>query len=381
MQARLILEDGTVFAGQSFGADTSKPGEVVFNTGITGYQEVLSDPSYCGQIVTMTYPLIGNYGITRDDFETVAPFIHGFAVRRHEPVPSNWRAQVSLDWLLKEHGIPAISEIDTRMLTRKLRHFGTMKGMITTGNERVEAIVEQLTGASLMTDQVARTSTKQVFTSPGFGERIVLIDFGAKSGILRELTKRGCDVVVVPHDTSAETIRRLNPDGIQLSNGPGDPQDVPYAVETVKQLLGEFPIFGICLGHQLFALACGADTEKLKFGHRGGNHPVKELASGRCYITSQNHGYTVPDASIAGTQLTVTHINNNDKTIEGLKHNEYPAFSVQYHPEAAPGPFDSSYLFDEFLEMIRTHRRNNPSRPRQAQLSDASKGELLYAQK
>lgn len=381
MQARLLLEDGTLFTGLSFGAEAQMMGEVVFNTGITGYQEVLSDPSYCGQIVTMTYPLIGNYGITRDDFEAIRPYIHGFVVRRHEPVPSNWRAQYSLGQLLKEYGIPGISDIDTRMLTRKLRHYGTMKGLITTGNERVEELAERLNSSSLMTDQVARTSTKHVFSSPGKRERIVLVDFGAKSGILRELTQRGCDVVVVPHNTTADEIRRLAPDGIQLSNGPGDPKDVPYAVKMISELLGEFPIFGICLGHQLFALACGADTSKLKFGHRGGNHPVKELATNRCYITSQNHGYTVLESSVAGTQLEVTHINNNDKTIEGLKHNTYPAFSVQYHPEAAPGPFDSSYLFDEFLEMIRTHKKNNPQKPRQAVLSETLKGELQYAQK
>ncbi|MCU6709443.1 carbamoyl phosphate synthase small subunit [Paenibacillus sp. J5C_2022] len=381
MQARLLLEDGTLFTGLSFGAETEMAGEVVFNTGITGYQEVLSDPSYCGQIVTMTYPLIGNYGITRDDFESIRPFIHGFVVRRHEPVPSNWRAQYSLGQLLKEYGIPGISDIDTRMLTRKLRHYGTMRGLLTTGNEKLEELQERLTATSLMRDQVARTSTKHVFSSPGNGARIVLVDFGAKSGILRELTKRGCDVVVVPHDTTADEIRRLAPDGIQLSNGPGDPKDVPHAVAMIKELLGEYPIFGICLGHQLFALAGGADTTKLKFGHRGGNHPVKELATDRCYITSQNHGYTVLESSVSGTQLEVTHINNNDKTIEGLKHKQHPAFSVQYHPEAAPGPFDSSYLFDEFLNMIADYKANNPQKPRQALLSETLKGELQYAQK
>ncbi|MFX3636288.1 MAG: carbamoyl phosphate synthase small subunit [Candidatus Pristimantibacillus sp.] len=381
MQARLLLEDGTLFTGLSFGADAQMMGEVVFNTGITGYQEVLSDPSYCGQIVTMTYPLIGNYGISRDDFESIRPFIHGFVVRRHESVPSNWRAQYSLGQLLKEYNIPGISEIDTRMLTRILRQHGTMKGLITTGNERIEELQERLGTSQLMIDQVARTSTKQLFSSPGNGERIVLVDFGAKSGILRELTKRGCDVVVVPHDTTAEEIRKLAPDGIQLSNGPGDPKDVPHAVTMIKELLGEYPIFGICLGHQLFALACGADTTRLKFGHRGGNHPVKELATNKCYVTSQNHGYTVLDDSIKNTDLSVTHINNNDQTIEGLKHNTYPAFTVQYHPEAAPGPFDSSYLFDEFLEMIRTHKTNNPQRPRQAVLAETLKGELQYAQK
>jgi carbamoyl-phosphate synthase small subunit len=381
MQARLLLEDGTLFTGQGFGAEGGSVGEVVFNTGITGYQEVLSDPSYCGQIVTMTFPLIGNYGINRDDFESIRPYIHGFVVRRHETVPSNWRAQYTIDQLLKEYGIVGISDIDTRMLTRILRQHGTMKGILTTGNERVEELRERLGATSLLRDQVARTSTKSVFSSPGEKERIVLVDYGAKSGILRELTKRGCDVIVVPQDVTADEIRRLHPDGIQLSNGPGDPKDVPHAVETIRQLLSEYPIFGICLGHQLFALACGADTDKLKFGHRGGNHPVKELASGRCFITSQNHGYTVKEESVAGTDLEVTHINNNDKTIEGLKHKRYPAFSVQYHPEAAPGPYDSSYLFDRFLEVIRDHKIANPERPRQAQLSETLRGDLQYAQK
>ncbi|MBD3918043.1 glutamine-hydrolyzing carbamoyl-phosphate synthase small subunit [Paenibacillus sp. PR3] len=381
MQARLLLEDGTLFTGLAFGAEGQSAGEVVFNTGITGYQEVLSDPSYCGQIVTMTYPLIGNYGITRDDFESVRPYIHGFVVRRHEPVPSNWRGEYSLDRLLKEYGITGISDIDTRMLTRKLRNFGTMKGLLTTGNERIEELQERLGVAQLLRDQVARTSTKQLFSAPGNKERIVLIDFGAKSGIVKELSQRGCDVIVVPHNTTADEIRRLNPDGIQLSNGPGDPKDVPYAVETIKQLIGEFPIFGICLGHQLFALACGADTTRLKFGHRGGNHPVKELATNRCFITSQNHGYTVMEDTIAGTDLEVTHINNNDKSIEGLKHKKHPVFTVQYHPEAAPGPHDSSYLFDQFLDMIRDHKKNNPAKPLQTRLQETLKGELQYAQK
>ena len=381
MQARLLLEDGTLFTGVSFGAEAQMTGEVVFNTGVTGYQEVVSDPSYCGQIVTMTYPLIGNYGITRDDFESMIPFIHGLVVRRHEPVPSNWRAQFSLEQLLKENGIPAISEIDTRMLTRKLRHHGTMKGIITTGNERIEELTERLNASALMTDQVARASTGRIFSNPGYGERIVLVDFGSKYGIMRELTKRGCDVVVVPYNTTADEIRRLAPDGIQLSNGPGDPKNVPQAVKMISELLGEYPIFGICLGHQLFALACGADTAKMKFGHRGGNHPVKELATNRCFITSQNHGYAVLEDSLKGTQLSVTHINNNDKTVEGLKHNQFPAFSVQYHPEAAPGPYDSGYLFDQFLEMIRAHKKNNPQKPRQAVLSETLKGELQYAQK
>lgn len=389
MQARLLLEDGTLFTGKAFGSEGESVGEVVFNTGITGYQEVLSDPSYCGQIVTMTYPLIGNYGITRDDFESIRPFIHGFVVREHEEVPSNWRAQYTLDSLLKEYGIVGISGIDTRMLTRIIRHHGVMKGILTTSNRSVEELMEQLRATPLMRDQVSRVSTKSVFSCPGTKERIVLVDFGAKSGIIRELAKRGCDVVVVPHDATAEQIRRLAPDGILLSNGPGDPKDVPHAVKTIAALLGEVPIFGICLGHQLFALACGADTEKLKFGHRGGNHPVKDLESNRCYITSQNHGYTVKADSIAGTDLIVTHINNNDRTIEGLKHRKYAAFSVQYHPEAAPGPFDSSYLFDDFIALIHRFKKENPRAPRQAEIAaarasaaaNATKGELEYAKK
>ncbi|MFE6077161.1 glutamine-hydrolyzing carbamoyl-phosphate synthase small subunit [Paenibacillus sp. NPDC057886] len=375
-QARLLLEDGTLFTGKAFGAEGETTGEVVFNTGITGYQEVLSDPSYCGQIVTMTYPLIGNYGITRDDFESIRPFVHGFVVRRHEPTPSNWRAEYSVDDLLKEYGIVGISEIDTRMLTRRIRHHGTMKGILTTGSKPVEELLEMMGDTSIaeLRNQVPMTSTQHVYNSPGTAERIVLVDYGAKTGILRELSKRGCDVVVVPHDVTADEIRRMNPDGIQLSNGPGDPKDVPHAVKMISELLGEYPIFGICLGHQLFALAAGADTEKLKFGHRGGNHPVKELESGRCFITSQNHGYTVNEESVKNTELEVTHINNNDKTIEGLKHKTFPAFSVQYHPEAAPGPYDNSYLFDRFIEMIREHKITHPQQPRQAVLAAAVKG-------
>ncbi|WP_040948468.1 carbamoyl phosphate synthase small subunit [Gorillibacterium massiliense] len=399
MQARLLLEDGTLFTGKAFGAEGESTGEVVFNTGITGYQEVLSDPSYCGQIVTMTYPLIGNYGITRDDFESVRPFVHGFVVREHEEVPSNWRAQYTVDNLLKEYGIVGISGIDTRMLTRILRHYGTMKGILTTAAVSVEELKERLGVTTLMTDQVSRVSTKSVFNCPGSKERVVVVDFGSKSGIVRDLSKRGCDVIVVPQDTTAEQIRRLAPDGIMLSNGPGDPKDVPHAAKMISELLGEYPIFGICLGHQLLALACGADTEKMKFGHRGGNHPVKDLRTGRCYITSQNHGYTVKDNTIAGTGLEVTHINNNDRTIEGVKHTKYPAFSVQYHPEAAPGPYDSSYLFDEFLEMIRETKASRKEEPQQAKLyarlgatstpksaittsaGALSKGEPVYAQK
>jgi carbamoyl-phosphate synthase small subunit len=357
MLARLILEDGTELIGKSFGSVKESLGEVVFNTGITGYQEVLSDPSYCGQIVTMTYPLIGNYGINRDDFEAVRPFIHGFVVREHCEFPSNFRSQQTLDSLLKEYDIPGIYDVDTRMLTRRIRNHGTLKGMITSSTEDVAKIVGKLKQTASPIDQVSKVSTKSVFSSPGRGSRVVLVDFGSKHGILRELSNRHCDVIVVPHDFTAKEIRRLRPDGLMLSNGPGDPKDVKEAVEMIRELLGEFPIFGICLGHQLFALACGADTAKLKFGHRGGNHPVKELETGRAYITSQNHGYAVTVESLDNTELEVTHIAINDETVEGLKHKKHPAFSVQYHPEAAPGPYDSSYLFDRFLDMIAESKK------------------------
>ncbi|MBP1930685.1 carbamoyl phosphate synthase small subunit [Ammoniphilus resinae] len=361
MQARLILEDGTVFEGKSFGAAKHSFGEVVFNTSMTGYQEVLSDPSYCGQIVTMTYPLIGNYGVNRDDFESIRPFVHGFVVREHCEVPSNFRNQQTLDSLLKEYEIPGIYDVDTRKLTRKIRQFGTMKGMITTSSESVESFLEQLKSTPNMTNQISLVSTKSVFSSPGRGPRIVLVDFGSKHGILRELANRHCDVIVVPYNTTAAEILRLRPDGIVLSNGPGDPKDVPEAIEMIQGILGRFPLFGICMGHQLFALACGADTEKMKFGHRGGNHPVKEWATNRTFITSQNHGFAVKEESLTETDLEVSHSAVNDGTIEGLRHKKFDAFSVQYHPEAAPGPYDSGYLFDRFLDMVAEHKKEvNP---------------------
>ncbi|GAB7388066.1 carbamoyl phosphate synthase small subunit [Bacillaceae bacterium] len=356
MQAKLILEDGTVFYGQAFGARKDAFGEVVFNTGITGYQEVLSDPSYCGQIVAMTYPLIGNYGINRDDFEAVRPYAAGFIVREHAPEPSNWRSELTLEQLLQEYDIPGIAGIDTRKLTRKIRHHGTMKGVIVGEHVSVEEAQERLR-QPLRRDQVAVVSTKSVYSIPGQGPRIVLMDFGCKRGILKELRARDSEVFVVPYDATADEIRRLHPDGILLSNGPGDPKDVPQAIATIRELMGEYPLFGICLGHQLFALANGADTRKMKFGHRGANHPVKELATGRTYITAQNHGYAVTESSVADTELEITHVALNDGTVEGLRHKRYPAFSVQYHPEAAPGPYDSRYLFDRFMEMIAQRRK------------------------
>ncbi|WP_102347904.1 carbamoyl phosphate synthase small subunit [Bacillus sp. Marseille-P3661] len=357
MKRQLILEDGTIFVGKGFGSTENSIGEVVFNTGMTGYQEILSDPSYCGQIVTLTYPLIGNYGINRDDFESIAPAIHGLIVKETASVPSNWRSMETLDELLKSKNIPGLEGIDTRKLTRIIRQYGTLKGAICSIDVNVDEIVQQLKSHSLPTDQVKTVSTKSAYPSPGRGYRVVLVDFGMKHGILRELNVRNCDVIVVPHNITAEEVLRLNPDGIMLSNGPGDPKDVPEAIEMIKGVLGKAPLFGICLGHQLFALACGANSVKMKFGHRGSNHPVKNLETGEVDITSQNHGYTVEMDSIQNTPLKVTHIALNDGTVEGLKHTEYPAFTVQYHPEASPGPEDANSLFNDFLELIETHKK------------------------
>ncbi|MFC4023218.1 carbamoyl phosphate synthase small subunit [Oceanobacillus longus] len=353
---QLVLEDGTVFIGEGFGSERVTSGEVVFNTGMTGYQEVISDPSYCGQIVTMTYPLVGNYGINRDDFETVTPFIHGFVVKEVSDAPSNFRNEENLDHFLKAHDIPGIQGIDTRKLTKIIRKYGTMKAIITDLEPSAEGLAEEVRNLVLPTDQVKRTSTIKPYVVPGRGQRIVMVDFGAKHGILRELTKRNCHITVVPHDYSAEAILRLKPDGIMLTNGPGDPKDVPEAIEMIKQVLGKVPIFGICLGHQLLALACGADTEKMKFGHRGANHPVKDLKKSKSYLTSQNHSYAVREASLDHTALELTQIALNDNTVEGIQHKLYPAFSVQYHPEASPGPEDTNYLFDDFLKMIKNNQ-------------------------
>jgi len=357
MKKRLILEDGTVFIGEGFGAEKSTIGEVVFNTGMTGYQEILSDPSYCGQIVTLTYPLVGNYGINRDDFESITPAIQGFIVKEICDYPSNWRNELSLDEYFKQKNIPGLAGIDTRKLTRIIRQHGTLKGAFCNMEEDVETVLEKLRSTRLSTDQVSRVSTKKPYPSPGRGHRVVLVDFGMKHGILRELNQRDCDVIVVPYNTTAEEILSLSPDGIMLSNGPGDPKDVPEAIAMIQGLIGKVPLFGICLGHQLFALAMGANTEKMKFGHRGSNHPVKDLLTGKVSLTAQNHGYTVEEASVANTDLEVTHIALNDGTIEGLQHKNFPAFTVQYHPEASPGPEDANYLFDRFISMILSHKQ------------------------
>ncbi len=358
----LILENGEVFYGKALGSQKEQTGEVVFNTSMTGYQEIMSDPSYCDQIITMTYPLIGNYGINRDDFESIIPNIKGMIVKEAADIPSHFRSRLSLDEWLKQHDIPGIQRIDTRRLTKLIRETGTLKGKICSGEVNIEQVVKELQNTHFRTDQVSRVSTKSEFINPGTKERVVLIDFGAKKGIIKDLVAKGYEVIVVPYNTTADKILSMAPDSVVLSNGPGDPTDVPDAITTVRNLLGHVPIFGICLGHQLLALACGAKTGKMKFGHRGANHPVKDLRTGQITMSSQNHGYTVIAESVKDTPLEITHINVNDGTVEGLKHKDLLAFSVQYHPEASPGPEDAKGLFNELQSMM-----------------DEKKGETAYA--
>jgi len=358
MKRWLVLEDGSVYQGEGFGSDEFQIGELVFNTSMTGYQEILTDNSYCGQIVMMTYPLIGNYGINRDDNESVLPSVFGFAVRDLSDHPSNFRCEETLDEYLKRRKVPGIYGVDTRAITRKIRSLGTLKACFTDEESEVEDLAEKLKAADFLHDQVKRVSTKNIYPIPGRGKKVVLMDFGVKLSILRELSRRDCDIIVVPWNTSAEEIMALHPDGVMLSNGPGDPADLPEVVETVKELIGKTAVFGICLGCQLIALASGASTYKLKFGHRGGNHPVVNLSTGKVEITSQNHGFAVDIESLAGTRLTMTHQALNDKSCEGIRHLDADCFAVQYHPEANAGPQDSNYLFDQFIAMMEKEEDN-----------------------
>jgi carbamoyl-phosphate synthase small subunit len=353
MRAFLALEDGTVFEGSSFGAAGEITGEFVFNTGMTGYQEVLTDPSYCGQIVTMTYPLIGNYGVNLEDVESTKPQVKGFVVREMCKTPSNWRSLETLSEYLARNGIIGIEGIDTRALTRILRDRGTMKGIISTERkfkfeDKLEKIKDYKIENPVM--QVTIESRKHF---KGDGARVALLDYGIKQNIIRSLLNRGCEVYQFPASATSEEILAVNPEGIMLSNGPGDPKDCTHQIRTIKELLGRKPIFGICLGHQLTALAMGGDTEKLKYGHRGCNHPVKDIERDLTYITSQNHGYTIIEDSLDKTRMAVSHRNMNDGTVEGVMYKDLPVFTVQFHPEASPGPADTAYLFDRFLEMMK----------------------------
>ena len=374
MIAKLALENGTVFTGEHFGAAGEITGEVVFNTSMTGYQEIFTDPSYCGQIVTLTYPLIGNYGINPDDFESARPQISGVIVRENSAIASNFRAGETLGAWLTAHNVMAIEGIDTRMLTRMLRTDGALRGILSTGEMDDSRLVARasaspsMNGLDLATkvtcdrpyswDEIDNTpfalTARVQEGSTGRRFKVVAYDYGIKRNILRRLVRYGCVVTVVPAGYPARDLLAMKPDGVFLSNGPGDPAAVGIAIRNVGALLGKVPIFGICLGHQILALALGGKTYKLKFGHRGGNHPVKNLLTGKIEITSQNHGFAVDPASLDPSAVEITHVNLYDQTNEGMRHRELPAFSVQYHPEASPGPHDSDYLFEDFIAMMTT---------------------------
>ena len=358
MKALLALEDGTIFYGDTFAGEGEVSGEVVFNTSMTGYQEILTDPSYKSQIVTMTYPLIGNYGINSGDIESNRIQVEAFVVKEYEPIPSNWRSQKTLADYLNQEGKIGIEGIDTRALTKHIRLSGAMKGVVSTKDLDPQSLVEK---ARMSQGLVGRDLVKEVTCKEPYQWNkeedapfaIVAFDYGIKFNIINSLAMRGCNVTIVTAQTTADEIRRINPDGILLSNGPGDPEPITYAVHVVRDLIEDYPIFGICLGHQILGLAFGGKTFKLKFGHRGANHPVKNLLTGRVEITTQNHGFCVDMESIKDPEVEITHINLNDKTLEGMRHRSLPIFSVQYHPEASPGPHDSSYLFDEFIKMMK----------------------------
>ena len=351
---KLILIDGSEYYGYGFGSCKEKITEIVFNTSLVGYQEIISDPSYTYQTVVMAYPLIGNYGIAEDDFETEIPTIGGLVVRDYNDQPSNFRSQHTLSEIMEKYQIPGICGIDTRKLVRSIRDLGSRKVLITDAGTPLEEGIQKLKDYEIPKDAVSLVSRKTVeqFLVKNGVYHVAAIDCGMKQNIVRSLNRRGCNVTVFPWDTSVEEIEKIKPDGIFLSNGPGDPTDVQPVIELVKSLKSKYPIFGICLGHQIISLAYGAKTYKLKFGHRGGNHPVKNLLTGKIEMTSQNHSYAVDRESLANTRLKVTHLNLLDQTVEGVACEEDKVFSVQYHPESAPGPQDSSYLFEQFIEMM-----------------------------
>ena len=355
---KLVLEDGAEYYGTGFGYTGDAVCEIVFNTSMVGYQEIISDPSYTYQAVVMTYPLIGNYGTADEDYETKNPTIGGLIVREYNDLPSNFRYTKTLSEVMEEYKIPGLAGIDTRKLTRSIRDLGSRRGIITNADTPTEEALEKIKNTPMPHDAVAAVSCKKRRYSRTANAKynVVAIDYGIKLNIIRSLNARGCNVTVMPYNTSAAEVEKMKPDGIFLSNGPGDPEDVIPVIDLVKKLRGKYPIFGICLGHQMICLACGAKTYKLKFGHRGGNHPVKNLETGKSEITSQNHSYAVNEKSLENTGLKVTHINLLDNTVEGVSDEKSKMFSVQYHPESAPGPQDSAYLFDKFTSLMEENK-------------------------
>lgn len=361
--ARLLFEDGQVYSGRVFAHASDKSGEVVFNTGMSGYQEILTDPSYCGQMVLMTYPLIGNYGINAEDIESKSLYLNAFLVREYIDFPSNFRSQKTLKTYLEEHDILGVEELDTRAITRHIREAGAQRALLTTSDEPIETLLKKLKATPKMEGQnlAKEVSCKEPYVWPYTPNetpryKIAVIDCGIKYNILRHLTNNHCACTVFPYNTPAQTILDQNFDGVFISNGPGDPEPVHETIQLIKDILGKLPLFGICLGQQLLGLALGGKTYKLKFGHHGINHPVKNLKNGHVEITSQNHGFNV-DLNSLSNEIDITHINLNDQTLEGFRHKHFPAFAVQYHPEAGPGPNDSLYLFQEFTEMIASFQK------------------------
>ncbi len=358
----MVLEDGKVFKGRSFASNGERTGEVVFNTSMSGYQEIITDPSYKGQIVVMTYPLMGNYGINKDDVESRRPFLEGFVVKEYSKIASNWKKEQSLEEYLKENNIMGIEGIDTRKLTLHIREKGAMKAVLSTEDQDEASLIKKAKNSPGLVgvDLVSHVSVSKKYTyahNKNAKYKVAVLDCGVKYNILRELARNDCNVVVLPAQATYDQILEAAPDGLLLSNGPGDPAAVDYVVKTVAKFIGRIPIFGICLGHQMLGLALGGKTYKLKFGHHGANHPVKDLRTGKVCITSQNHGFCVDIDSLNKKDIELTHVNLNDGTLEGLRHKRLPIFSVQFHPEASPGPHDAEYLFAEFTKLMQQSKK------------------------